>query len=493
MSFFILCYCRLAVNYVTTEDNQTLTLQDAYQACLKFYSSQSQLCAPSKELIGRMIPRIFGINSFFKYENSERKLTYKNLKQRKTCDSEVVVHVPDYCSTFASTDTYVIKCPLSTIFNGKQQFCFVNFGKNDTWLTIKDTKINCGFPLKIEQQNIDGMIHIVCAIKLCNGIQHQSDFTSKAFITENVSMLHDQHSNYNIHRSKSCKIFLNWCAKTDVCETCQHSFQTNLKRKVKKSSNEDENITSSAKKTCVDVKKRKVLVEKNITEPDAVNVFDQTDKQVPVLTKSVQTENKDNIDTCSNSDTCTTVKLSEEDHDDMEKILDLVLKTNVPENFVILLKSQLCNCRKGLEIHQRRWDPKVISLCLTLFIRSPQAFNDLKKSGFLELPSKRLLQYYKNSVKQSPGFNKGNLTWMMQEISRQNVSEFGRHGGLVIDEMSIQDDLIITKSGDTWNLVGFVDMDTTNNNIDIICNGKKKVQLATHALQFVFHGLTGFR
>ena len=38
----------------------------------------------------------------------------------------------------------------------------------------------------------------------------------------------------------------------------------------------------------------------------------------------------------------------------MEKILDLVLKTNVPENFVILPKSQLSNWRKGLEIHQRR-------------------------------------------------------------------------------------------------------------------------------------------
>jgi len=171
-------------------------------------------------------------HSHFLSMKIQKENTYKNLKQRKTCDSEVVV--PDYCSTSASTDTYVIKCPLSTIINGKQQFCFVNFGKNDTWLTIQDTKINCGFPLKIEQQNIDGMIHIVCAIKLCNGIQHQSDFTSKVFITENVSMLHDQHSNYNIHRSKSCKIFLNWCAKTDVCETCQYSFQTNLKRKVKK-------------------------------------------------------------------------------------------------------------------------------------------------------------------------------------------------------------------------------------------------------------------
>jgi hypothetical protein len=59
--------------------------------------------------------------------------------------------------------------------------------------------------------------------------------------------------------------------------------------------------------------------------------------------------------------------------------------------------------------------------------------------------------------------------------------------------MTIQDDLIITKSGDTWKLVGFVDMDNINNNIKIICNGGKRVQLATHALQFIFQGFTGFR
>jgi hypothetical protein len=47
------------------------------------------------------------------------------------------------------------------------------------------------------------------------------------------------------------------------------------------------------------------------------------------------------------------------------------------------------------------------------------------------------------------------------------VSDFGKHGGLVIDEMSIQDDLVIQKMGDSWNLVGMVNiyMDTTNNNI----------------------------
>ena len=82
---------------------------------------------------------------------------------------------------------------------------------------------------------------------------------------------------------------------------------------------------------------------------------------------------------------------------------------------------------------------------------------------------------------------------MKKEMDRQKVSDFGRHGGIIIDEMTIQDDLIITKSGDTWNLVGFIDMDKTNNDIEVICSGKKKINLATHAVQFVFHGLTGFR
>lgn len=42
-------------------------------------------------------------------------------------------------------------------------------------------------------------------------------------------------------------------------------------------------------------------------------------------------------------------------------------------------------------------------------------------------------------------------------------------------------------------MVGFIDMDTTNNNTEVISSGKKKISLATHTVQFVFHGLTGFR
>ncbi|KAL3857566.1 hypothetical protein ACJMK2_012217 [Sinanodonta woodiana] len=82
---------------------------------------------------------------------------------------------------------------------------------------------------------------------------------------------------------------------------------------------------------------------------------------------------------------------------------------------------------------------------------------------------------------------------MVREADRQKISEFGKHGGILIDEMTIQDDLQISKEGDTWNLVGAVDMGEINNRIDVIMNGQKKIKLATHVFQLIFHGFTGFR
>ena len=54
---------------------------------------------------------------------------------------------------------------------------------------------------------------------------------------------------------------------------------------------------------------------------------------------------------------------------------------------------------------------------------------------------------------------------MQKEAMRQGISNFGMHGGIVIDEMSIQEDIVISRRSDSWDLVGIVDMDTTNNNI----------------------------
>jgi roadblock/LC7 domain-containing protein len=56
----------------------------------------------------------------------------------------------------------------------------------------------------------------------------------------------------------------------------------------------------------------------------------------------------------------------------------------------------------------------------------------------LVLPSGRLLEYYKNSVPQKAGLSEEMLKWMRQEANRIGIDEFGRCGGIVLDEMSIQ-------------------------------------------------------
>ena len=42
------------------------------------------------------------------------------------------------------------------------------------------------------------------------------------------------------------------------------------------------------------------------------------------------------------------------------------------------------------------------------------------------------------------------MKWMKQETNNKQLSEFGKHGGLIIDEMSIQDDLVIQKTAGVW-------------------------------------------
>lgn len=104
----------------------------------------------------------------------------------------------------------------------------------------------------------------------------------------------------------------------------------------------------------------------------------------------------------------------------------------------------------------------MIGICLLLYCRSPQAYQDLGKSGMLILPSKRLLQYYKKSVPQAPGIVNQNFEWMVKEAEKKGIKEHGKRGGILIDEMSIQDDLQIVKKGDSWSIIGAVDMGEIN-------------------------------
>ena len=138
----------------------------------------------------------------------------------------------------------------------------------------------------------------------------------------------------------------------------------------------------------------------------------------------------------------------------------------------------------------RRWERGVLRFALNIWSLSPKAYQDM--SDTLKLPSVRLLQYYKNIIHQKSGFLDEVFQWMLDTADQKGVPQSGRRGGIVFDEMAIQQDLQLDSRENQANLVGAVDLGTTAKHMDIIRHQASKKVLATHALQFEFLGHSGF-
>ena len=132
-------------------------------------------------------------------------------------------------------------------------------------------------------------------------------------------------------------------------------------------------------------------------------------------------------------------------------------------------------------------------MCLSLYCRSPKAFQELHNSGFVVLPSQRLLRQYKNQVTQEAGISKEILKWMCQIAKNQNICKEGYEGGLLIDEMAIQEDLQFQRRGEDYELIGFSETVQEAKSMSTILTKRETVSLANHVLQLVFLGNTGFR
>ena len=78
-----------------------------------------------------------------------------------------------------------------------------------------------------------------------------------------------------------------------------------------------------------------------------------------------------------------------------------------------------------------------------------------------------------------------------EAIKKGGTSTFNGH--LLLDEMSIQEDLQVVKRGREWSLVGAVDLGDTVNSLDEMHPDRKMSKLATHCFQFMYVAFNGFR
>ena len=110
-----------------------------------------------------------------------------------------------------------------------------------------------------------------------------------------------------------------------------------------------------------------------------------------------------------------------------------------------------------------RWHPMMIRWCLYLRHRSSGAYETLRSSGILKLPSQRTLRDYTYFIKAAPGFSEEVDVMLMEAAKVNSCEEYEKCTLLLLDEMHIRDDLVYDKHD--GKLVGFVDLGEVNNHL----------------------------
>ncbi|XP_070552284.1 uncharacterized protein [Ptychodera flava] len=319
---------------------------------------------------------------------------------------------------------------------------------------------------------------VAAAAKLCPGFDVLTRRDTRSLKGEVIGRAEDwvQHEDETVstslvHRSVACQMILSTENPETVCKRCAT---------VKKNCGRDMfSVTTS--------ETSKYKRESYMTEQELTN------KLVLERKQKIKAKKREQRLRAKLNDEM--IIFSRENHEDLESIFKSTDgKTTCGDNQDLVLlwdeqrKALACKGQNG-----RRWHPKVIRMCLSVWMRSQKAYEELRKSGMMVLPSGRLLSMYVNSVDHHPGLNDHFLSWMVEEAERLKLSPEGRIGGLIMDEMAIQEDLQLRYTDGGAEIVGLVSLGEESTNMQTLMTGKDSATTATHVLQMVFLGNTGFR
>ena len=120
-----------------------------------------------------------------------------------------------------------------------------------------------------------------------------------------------------------------------------------------------------------------------------------------------------------------------------------------------LIREGSCSSKKGM-----RWHPLMIRWCLYLKHQSSKAYETLRQSGCIYLPSQRTLRDYSHAVRAEPDEVDHQL---FQAANLETSPAFHKLVCLLIDEIHVKEDLVYNKF--TGKLIGFVDLGEINNHL----------------------------
>jgi len=139
-----------------------------------------------------------------------------------------------------------------------------------------------------------------------------------------------------------------------------------------------------------------------------------------------------------------------------------------------------------------RWNPLMIRWALYLHHRSSGAYEALRKSGILQLPSSRTLRDYRHlSHSSSPGFSNIADIQLLDIVKQAKPHHLAKYVFILIDEVYLKEGLVYNKS--TGSLIGFADLGGTlqqlNDYEENISSGTPVRPLAKTMMVFMVRGV----
>jgi hypothetical protein len=105
----------------------------------------------------------------------------------------------------------------------------------------------------------------------------------------------------------------------------------------------------------------------------------------------------------------------------------------------------------------------MIRFCLYLRHQSSKAYETLRNSGCVQLPSQRTLRDYSHCVKVQGGFSLEEDHQLMRAIQIKSCPDWHKLVVLLIDEIHIKESLVYDKH--SGRMIGYVDLGEVNNHL----------------------------
>jgi hypothetical protein len=154
-------------------------------------------------------------------------------------------------------------------------------------------------------------------------------------------------------------------------------------------------------------------------------------------------------------------------HDDLSETMknqsSSVAARYPPNTFARLFWDQQLEAASRRGPKGMKWHPLMIKWCIYLRHQSGRAYELLRDSGCIALPSQRTLRDYSHYVAATSGFSDATDQQLMEAAGVSTAEEWQKCVVLILDEMHVREDLVYEKH--TGALIGFTDFGDINNHL----------------------------